>query len=175
MILKPVKPSAPVRARWNDWGNGSADNIRASGLHCPRKKEAEDMTAPTTGATLKIALDQRASSRHGGFGTDSGPSRGNACRRARRPIEASKLGSPTSAIRQFEPAGLRKQWPSPTTRRTSQLSESGHSRRYTKQNYPPCKRPAERRVLKERDCPRFRFSPAAAPLEYTGPRRRRRL
>ena len=31
LILKPVKPSAPVRARWNDWGNGSADNIRASG------------------------------------------------------------------------------------------------------------------------------------------------
>ena len=38
LILKPVKRSAPVRARRNDWGNGSADNIRAGGLYCPRKK-----------------------------------------------------------------------------------------------------------------------------------------
>ena len=45
------------------------------------------MTAPTTGATLKIALDQRASSRHGGFGADSGPSRGDSCRRTFRPTE----------------------------------------------------------------------------------------
>jgi hypothetical protein len=44
-------------------GNGSADNIRAGGLYSPQNK-AEDMTAPTTSATPKIALDQRASSRH---------------------------------------------------------------------------------------------------------------
>jgi hypothetical protein len=43
------------------------------------------MTAPTTGATLKIALDQRASSRHDGFGTHSGPARGAPCKRALRP------------------------------------------------------------------------------------------
>jgi hypothetical protein len=48
------------------------------------------MTAPTTGATPKIALDQRASSRHGGFGADSGPTRGDPCRPAIRPFEASK-------------------------------------------------------------------------------------
>jgi hypothetical protein len=46
---------------------------RISGQHQGRRtlfsaqKEAEDMTAPTTGATPKIALDQRASSRHGRF------------------------------------------------------------------------------------------------------------
>ena len=40
-------------------GNGSADNIRAGGAYSPRKK-AEDMTAPTTSATPKITLDQRA-------------------------------------------------------------------------------------------------------------------
>jgi hypothetical protein len=44
-------------------GNGSADNIRAGGAYSPRKK-AEDMTAPTTSATPKITLDQRAPSRH---------------------------------------------------------------------------------------------------------------
>jgi hypothetical protein len=47
---------------------------RISGQHQGQRaplsaqKEAEDMTAPTTGATLKIALDQRASSRHDRFG-----------------------------------------------------------------------------------------------------------
>ena len=72
------------RARWNDWDNGSADNV---GQRAPlsAQKEAEDMTAPTTRATLKIALDQRASSRHDGYRTDSGPSRGDPCRRAIRP------------------------------------------------------------------------------------------
>jgi hypothetical protein len=30
--------SAPVRARCNDWGNGSADNIRADGLYSPHKE-----------------------------------------------------------------------------------------------------------------------------------------
>jgi len=52
-----------VKARWCDRGNGSADNIRAGGSNSPRKK-AEDMTAPTTSATPKITLDQRAPSRH---------------------------------------------------------------------------------------------------------------
>jgi hypothetical protein len=89
LILKPVKPSAPVRARWNDWGNGSADNIRASGLHRPRKKEAEDMTAPTTGATLKIALDQRASSRHDGYLGEKRAFR-DAYRRPSRPTATFK-------------------------------------------------------------------------------------
>jgi hypothetical protein len=46
-----------------DKGNGSADNIRAGGSYSPRKK-AEDMTEPTTRATPKITLDQRATSRH---------------------------------------------------------------------------------------------------------------
>src|ERR1700722_11547365 len=51
------------QARCVDRGNGSADNIRASGSYSSQKK-AEDMTAPTTRATPKIALDQRAASRH---------------------------------------------------------------------------------------------------------------
>jgi len=62
LILKPAVLSAQ-QARSRDGGNGSADNIRASGLNSPRKK-AEDMTAPTISATPKIALDQRAPSRH---------------------------------------------------------------------------------------------------------------
>ena len=62
MIPKPVALSAQT-ARCLDRGNGSADNIRASGSYSPQKK-AEDMTAPTTRATPKIALDQRAASRH---------------------------------------------------------------------------------------------------------------
>ena len=45
------------------------------------------MTAPTTGATLKIALDQRASSRHDGFAADSGASRGDLLTRAICPSE----------------------------------------------------------------------------------------
>ncbi|MGC1575178.1 MAG: hypothetical protein WA813_03450, partial [Beijerinckiaceae bacterium] len=51
------------KARSRDRGNGSADNIRASGLNSPHKK-AEDMTAPTTSATPKITLDLRVPSRH---------------------------------------------------------------------------------------------------------------
>jgi len=63
--LSPTRWRAShLRSRRRDWGNGSADNIRASGPLILRKNKAEDMTAPTTSATPKIALDQRATSRH---------------------------------------------------------------------------------------------------------------
>ena len=55
--------SDQVPATTRDWGKGSADNIRANGRLDPHQ-QAEDMTAPTTSATRKIALDQRAPSRH---------------------------------------------------------------------------------------------------------------
>ena len=62
MILKPVALSARS-ARSRDRGQ------RISGQHQGRRilfsaQKAEDMTAPTTSATPKIALDQRATSRH---------------------------------------------------------------------------------------------------------------
>jgi hypothetical protein len=97
LILKPVKPPAPVRARWNDWGNGSADNIRASGTD-PHLK-AGDMTAPTIGNVGKLPLDQRASSRHGSLGADSGPSRGAHGRGVFRPFETIAIPAVTGCRR----------------------------------------------------------------------------
>src|SRR5260370_14183859 len=82
------------------WGNGSADNIRASGLYSPRKK-AEDMTAPTTSATPKIALDQRAPSRHDNAAGKQAPRGANPSSvdlrstpsPARRPARREGIGS----------------------------------------------------------------------------------
>jgi len=56
LILKPVALSAQS-ARWSDWGNGSADNIRAGGLYSPAKGRRHDRTHDLRSA--KIALDQR--------------------------------------------------------------------------------------------------------------------
>src|ERR1700722_2705889 len=56
--------------------NGSTDQRTTSGPadSILRAKKAEDMTAPTTSATPKITLDQRATSRH-----DKAPDRLTQC------------------------------------------------------------------------------------------------
>jgi hypothetical protein len=61
--------------------------------------EAGDMTAPTIGNAGKLTLDQRASSRHGGFGADSGPSRGAYGRGVFRPFETIAIPAATGCRR----------------------------------------------------------------------------
>ena len=82
---------------WNDWGNGSADDIRASGTD--PHQNAGDMTAPTIGNAGKLTLDQRASSRHGSLGADSGPSRGAYGRGVFRPFETIAIPAATGCRR----------------------------------------------------------------------------
>ena len=85
MILKPKALSAAVkRARVMGATDRGADTIRAGGVYSPQNK-AEDMTAPTTSATPKIALDQRASSRHDKATTVSNNLRKRSGSREKRP------------------------------------------------------------------------------------------